>query len=153
MTNGAMQVVRRVTAIGLGMIFLAGWPEPSASGGISQPRQCSKAEERAAEDIAGRLKTWPAVYDAYRRYSHCDDGSIGQGFSESITVLLSKRWNRFDEFRRLARKDGEFESFVVRHIDLTVPVERLEVIALNARQRCGAGGSLCERIAQRANER
>ena len=152
MSKCVSRITRLITPGGLSLLLLAGWGELFA-GGSSQSKRCSQSEERAAEDVAGRLKTWAAVYDAYRRFVHCDDGSIGQGFSESITVLLSKRWDRLDDLRRLATRDKEFESFVIRHIDLTVPVERLDGIGKNARQRCGSGGPLCERIAQRATER
>lgn len=152
MSKCASRIHGLITPVGLGLLLLAGRGELVA-GGSPERKLCSQSEERAAEDIAGRLKSWTAVHDAYRRFVHCDDGSVGQGFSESITVLLSKRWDRLDELRRLATRDRAFESFVIRHIDLTVPVERLEVIAKNARQRCGTGGALCERIAQRAAER
>ena len=130
-----------------------GWIFPLAAGGNPDREKCSQAEARAAEDVVGRLKSWASVHDAYIRFAHCDDGSIGQGFSESISVLLSTRWDRLGDLRRVTKKDRDFESFVIRHIDLTVPVERLKVIAKKAQQQCGKGEPLCERIAKRANER
>ena len=153
MSKSASRKTGLVALVGLGAILLAGWSGPLAAGGSPDRKQCSQAEERAAEDVVGRLKNWAAVYDAYVHFGHCDDGSIGQGFSESITILLSRRWDRLDDLRRLAAKDEKFESFVIRHIDLTVPVERLEVIARYAQQQCGKGRALCERIARRAGER
>jgi hypothetical protein len=149
-------VGRKTILVALGAfsaLALSGWSGRLLAGGSPDRKQCSQAEARAAEDVVGRLKTWAAVQDAYARFGHCDDGSIGQGFSESITILLSRKWDRLNDLRRAAAKDKEFESFVIRHIDLTVPVERLEVIAKNARQRCGKGEPLCERIAKRADER
>ncbi len=136
-----------------GAVALLGWGLPLASYSSPDRRQCSLAEAQAAEDVVGRLKSWAAVHEAYVRFGHCDDGSIGQGFSESITILLSVKWDRLGDLRRVAAKDRVFESFVVKHIDLTVPVERLEAIAKNAHQRCGKGDSLCGRIAKRASER
>lgn len=138
---------------GLSALALAGWSGRLFADGSPDRKQCSNAEARAAEDVVGRLKTWAAVHDAYVRFGHCDDGSIGQGFSESITILLSRNWGRLNDLRRAVATNKEFESFVIRHIDLTVPVERLEVIAKNARQRCGESEPLCERIAKRADER
>lgn len=116
-------------------------------------RPCSKSEERAAEDVAGRLATWAAVYSAYKKFSHCDDGSIGEGFSESISTLLAARWSRIDDLSRSIRRDSQFESFVLRHIDTTVPVERLDKIAANARKRCGKDKLLCEKILDRTRAR
>ena len=134
-------------------LALSGLSGQLLAGGSAAPKSCSQAEERAAEDVVARLKTWVAVKDAYARFGHCDDGSIGQGFSESITILLSRKWDQLNDLRRFAAEDKKFESFVIGHIDLTVPVERLEVISRNARQRCGKGEPLCERIAKRADER
>jgi hypothetical protein len=143
-----------LVAVGaLSMLAISGWCGRLLAGGSPDRKQCSLAEARAAEDVVGRLRTWAAVQDAYTRFGHCDDGSIGQGFSESITILLSQKWDRLNDLRRAVAKDKEFESFVIRHIDLTVPVERLEAIARYARQRCGKGEPLCERIATRADER
>jgi hypothetical protein len=144
---------RRIAIIRLGLTLLTGWIGHAEAIEDTKQEYCSPTAERSAEDQVGRLKSWTEVYDAYLRFRHCDDGSIGQGFSESITTLLAERWDRFDDLARLAAKEEKFEAFVIRHIDLTVPVERLEIIVKRAQQQCGAVRSICERIAKRASER
>ena len=115
---------------------------------------CSKSDEQAAEDRVGRLKTWQSVHSAYKQFAHCDDGSIGQGFSESITLLLDKRWHRVDQLNRLIATDQGLEAFVLRHVDPTVPVERLNSIASNATLRCPRNTTVfCRKLAGRAIER
>lgn len=145
--------LKRLAVCRLWFMVLVGFAALSASCAAATPRPCLKSEERVAEDIAGRLATWAAVYDAYQRFAHCDDGSIGEGFSESVSVLLANRWDRLEELTRAIRRDPQFASFVLRHIDVTVPVERLDAIAANAAERCGEDKRLCERILQRARER
>lgn len=110
--------------------------------------QCSTSEARAAEDVVGKLETWAAVHDAYQQFSHCDDGSIGEGFSESITLLLASRRSQFDELNRFAKHDKKFEAFVLRHIDATVPNERLDIVRRNALRECRGGEKICKKIAK-----
>ena len=115
---------------------------------------CTKSDEQAAEDRVGRLTSWHGVYDAYKRFAHCDDGSIGQGFSESITLLLASRWNRVEQLRRLIAKDQGFEAFVLTHVDPTVPVERRNNIVANANEHCPKkSAALCQKLARRAADR
>lgn len=114
---------------------------------------CTKSEAQAAEDRVGRLTSWRNVYGAFRQFAHCDDGSIGQGLSESITLLLATKWGRIVQLKHLIATDPGFEAFVLRHIDLTVPVERLHDIAANANERCPKQtAALCRKLARRATD-
>jgi hypothetical protein len=109
-----------------------------------QLKGCSRANADAAEDIAGSLRSWGKLYSAFRRYGPCDDGAIGEGFSESVSVLMAEEWDSFDELARLTRKDRAFKAFVLKHLDATVPAERLAKIAQLAEAHCSKGSkSLC----------
>lgn len=110
-------------------------PHPSISGEI---RVCSKQESQNAENITSKLATWASLYSAFEKYGHCDDGAIGEGFSESISLLLSDKWNRFDRFAKYANKNQIFREFVIKHIDETLPEDRLNKIKLNASKNCKA---------------
>jgi hypothetical protein len=101
----------------------------------------------AAENEASTLKSWPAVQRSFQNYAHCDDGAIGEGYSESITLLLADHWNTLPSLARLVANDPHFERFVTRHIDSTVPRERLTRIASNARRNCSKEHrALCDRF-------
>lgn len=63
-------------------------------------------------------------------------GAIGEGFSESISVLLTEQWKSIDQFVRLSKKDSAFRWFVIRHLDETVPADRLQKIKFNAESNC-----------------
>ena len=134
----------------IALIVLVSLSGLTVAGTVPASKQCQKSEERAAGEIAGALATWATVHDAYQRFAHCDDGSIGEGFSESISNLLAYRWAECSELSRLTQHDKQFEAFVLKHIDSTVPEERLNTISENATRRCKSGVQLCERIAQSA---
>jgi hypothetical protein len=101
----------------------------------------------AAENEASTLKSWTAVHSSFRSYAHCDDGAIAEGYSESVTLLLANRWNTLPSLAKLVADDPHFERFVIRHINGTVPRERLVKIASNARRDCPKDHRvLCDRL-------
>ena len=103
---------------------------------------------------AAGLTSWRALHTSFVKYRHCDDGAIAEGYSESVTLLLADHWKSLPDLGRLTEKDKEFEKFVLRHVNETVPRERLERIAKNARQRCPKQLSgLCEQLAKRLSSR
>ncbi len=97
---------------------------------------CTKADAMLAEDVAGTARSWEQLYFVFQKYGHCDDGSIGEGFSESVTLLLADRWREMPQLRVILKSTPAFRDFVIRHIDETVPAERLELIAENAHKHC-----------------
>jgi hypothetical protein len=52
----------------------------------------------------------------------CDDGSIAEGFSESVTRLLADDWEALPALQSLTTMDASFQTFVLRHIDETAPL-------------------------------
>ena len=125
-----------------------------AEAALAQSKRCTKEEASAAEDVAATLKSWPAVHDAFVRYGHCDDGAIGEGFSESVVKMLAERWPQIDELRRLITTDAGFRTFVLRHVDPTAHERDLKRVVENAAQHCPPDAkALCtelERAAQNA---
>ncbi len=62
---------------------------------------------RAEADV-DRLKSWSLLYKSYKHFSHCDDGAIGEGYSDAVGKLLADRWEEFSKFTELARVDHGF---------------------------------------------
>src|SRR6266513_1706248 len=107
--------------------------------------ECTKAQAMSAENEASTLNSWKAVHKSFQRYAHCDDGAIAEGYSESITLLLANQWSTLASLVKLMAEDPPFERFIIRHIDETVPRERLTKIASNAKRSCPKKHrSLCE---------
>jgi hypothetical protein len=106
---------------------------PSSS---AQPHQCSQTEARRAEAQADTLRSWDALYRSYRIYRQCDDGAIGEGYSESVARILVDRWVTLPRLAQLARKDKEFQRFVLKHVDETINQDDARRIEANAQHEC-----------------
>lgn len=96
-------------------------------------------------------KNWGSLYRLFRQFGGCDDGALGEGFSEDVAQLLSKQWAHIDALGRLTTADRAFERFVLHHIDATLSEDELKIIANNSRSRCPVGEKhLCQLILTRA---
>ena len=115
------------------------------------PRMCTKAEAIEAGKEIESLTSWDQVYRSFEQFSRCDDGGIAEGYSESVTKLLAEKWVSVTRLIVLTDRNRNFRSFVLRHIDETVPAERLATIARHARFDCPTKGQqLCLSIAKSA---
>ena len=98
-------------------------------------------------------RSWDQIYQNYRIGKDYDDGAIADGFSESITMLLSDKWDRVYEIQKLISVDKQFKKFILKHIDETIPLERVKKIDHNAGRLIPAGmKSFCREIERRAND-
>lgn len=103
---------------------------------FAQTATCDAREATEAESVVGTATSWRQLHDYFAEYEACDDGAVGEGFSESVTILLADHWASVDELRLMVRSDPNFRRFVLRHVDESVPEERLKAIARNAGNRC-----------------
>jgi hypothetical protein len=49
-------------------------------------RICTPAEAQAAQrrtQLPAKAGSWANVYDSFKRFGHCDDGSIAEGYSDA----------------------------------------------------------------------
>jgi hypothetical protein len=117
-----------------------------------QRRSCSASEERQAEKEIDALKTWGRIYRSYERFAHCDDGAVAEGYSDAVGKLLANGWRQFPDLVKLSKADNNFETFVVKHVDESLPGDILQGISKNARSACPADAKgLCARIADAAS--
>ncbi len=120
--------------------------------GHAQKRGCADVEGQHAFDEAGTLRSWDALYKSYKRYRQCDDGAIGEGYSESVARILADHWNTLRELGRLASKDSQFGTFVIGHVDATLNMDDVRKIRNNAKTQCPTGlRTLCTDLAQQAD--
>jgi len=117
------------------------------------PRTCTRQEAIQAETVTSSLKTWHDVFNSYKRYWHCDDGTISERYSDVVATLLAKHWDQFDDVLLLAEKHPKFRAFVLRHLDQTMTSAQDKAIRENVRSHCPPDGShLCGLIGERFNE-
>lgn len=119
----------------------------SLSLGLMAHADCSKEEAIKAEAGAAQLKDWHEVYEAFKNYSHCDDGAIAEGYSESVSQLLANNWDQLAFLEAAIKKDKKFEGFVLKHIDQTIAKENNEKIIENASKKCSKKSKdICKKI-------
>lgn len=121
--------------------------------GSKSKKQCTVQEAIQAEEQASSLKSWEEVNAAYRKFSHCDDGAIGEGYSDSISSLLSEEWSKVFHLNRLTVQDKTFEKFILRHIDELMSPDQADKIRKNTKTNCPPNAeSLCKAILFRIRE-
>lgn len=110
-------------------------------------KPCSKKDEIYIERMAAKVTNWNQLHKLYKRYHQCDDGAIAEGFSESVSIILSQSWGQLGSLQLIIKKDASFETFVLNHLDETLPEERLQSIENLARNSCpGSARKLCDNI-------
>ena len=115
--------------------------------------ECTRQQAIAAEETASTLRNWAEVHSAFVRFRRCDDGAIGEGFSESVSILFAEHWDQLGALLRLTARDRSIRQFVLRHLDETVPADRWSAIEENAKSRCPSNArSLCKSILSRGRE-
>ncbi len=114
---------------------------------------CSHEMNNRAESLlVGARGNWSSLLKHQRIFASCDDGELGEGYSEAVVSLFAHRWDQFGIFSSLARKNPAFQVWAVRHIDATTSDEDLNRIVLNT-STCindAAVASLCKAIRQAA---
>ena len=115
----------------------------------SSRKSCTRAEAIQAETEVDSLINWDRVYRSYGKFSQCDDGVIGEGYSDAVGKLLANDWVHLDRLTTLTKANGRFRQFVVKHIDGTLSRDTLNKISSNAQSNCPTGaGKLCGLIAR-----
>jgi len=109
---------------------------------------CTDAEAGQAQREADQLQDWNSVYRSFKRFAHCDQGSIGEEYSNSVSRLLVHDWKHLDALLHFTASDTDFEAFVIRHIDETMSEDEATVVINNARLHCPPEARrLCKSIA------
>lgn len=112
-------------------------------------RLCTRADAILAEDEADSLDSWKNIYHSFKRFGHCDDGAIAEGYSGSVVSMLTQRWEQLDHVSKLIAEDQKFREFVLRHIDETMSASDFHIIIENAEKRCSQTTTeFCKSIAE-----
>ena len=105
---------------------------------------CTEQEAIAADKEASEVTDWKMMLRSFLRYNKCDDASIAEGYSESVSRLLADDWHKTPSLIALIRKNKGFGDFILKHIDETIPLHRLRKITFQAKHECPRGGeSFC----------
>lgn len=105
-------------------------------GYAAEKKVCTREEAIEAENEIDKLKDWDSLYNSFKRFSHCDDGAIGEGYSATVSSFLAHDWKHFTRLYRLTLSDKEFKRFILKHLDETVPIDEARTIKLNSLKHC-----------------
>lgn len=124
-----------------------------SSTAFASPNVCTSDQARKAEAVSDAATSWKQLHRQFRKFANCDDGAVAEGFSESNTRLLADHWGTIQQLKPMIVSDPAFRAFIVRHVDTTVPAERLRRIARNAGKQCpGTLKNFCREIRAAANK-
>jgi hypothetical protein len=113
--------------------------------------ECSDTQAQHAESEADMLRSWDDLYGSYKRYKHCDDGAIAEGYSEAVARILVDHWSTLSRLADITRKDKDFRRFVLKHIDETLYLGDIKNIRANAEKKCPSRlRDLCRDIRKQA---
>lgn len=133
-----------------GLLLLIAIVTTFASGQNQKVPDCTLAERLQVEKEASELRTWDALYNSYRKYSHCDDVDAAEGYSESKARILVDHWETLPRLAELIRKDEQFERFV--RVEETMDMQDVAQIRENAVHKCPKGlRKLCDKLIQSAD--
>jgi hypothetical protein len=116
-----------------------------ASAGASTQDHCDEKQDQWFHQVDP--KTWGGLYRLFGEFGQCDDGAIGEGFSEDVAQLFLKQWTHLDALSHFMASDKPFKKFVLQHIDATLDENELKAIDDNSRSHCPPGeAKLCRSI-------
>ena len=72
-----MKVIAPFLLVGLGPVVA----------GSAQEKECTREEAITAEATASGLRSWPEILESFRKFAHCDDGAIAQGYQVAIVAF------------------------------------------------------------------
>ena len=114
---------------------------------------CSSAMyQRADASLTTAVGAWDSLLRHQRAFGSCDDGALGEGYSDAVVTLLAHRWDKFDEFVGLSARNPAFGRWAIRHIDASASADDLTKVARNAARCPGSAKvtNLCRQIARAA---
>lgn len=122
--------------IAIAMLLLGSTVTLPAHADALKHKVCTSDQARQAAAEANQLNDWQSVHRSFRLYAQCDEGAIGEEYSDSISRLLAHNWKQLGTLVRLMASDPEFERFVIRHIDESMTEDEANLIVSNARLHC-----------------
>lgn len=134
------------------MLFVLGFGCVPFSQASAQGYCSTEMSSQAESLLIDARVNWYSLLKHRRAFSSCDDGVVGEGYSDAVVQLFAQRWDELGTFAALGKKHPSFQRWVVRHIDATASDEDLKKIIVNATACTNdvTMKSLCQTIRQAA---
>lgn len=135
MHNALLQPAQ-IAALGIALALGIGQVSPAKA------KACSPKDAEAADALVDHIDSWAKLDWTFRKYGHCDDGSIAEGNSEAVARLLVDRWDTLPSLAKLVKGNPALRAFVLRHIDTTLDTDDLVKIQELSASKCPANAAL-----------
>jgi hypothetical protein len=113
---------------------------------------CGEDQAKVALDQADTFRDWDSLYKSQAEYGNCDDGAVGEGYSESVARILVDHWDTLPRLADLGKTNPGFQAFVIKHVDASLNNDDVKKIKENAKLRCPKGLSgLCDDLKKQAH--
>lgn len=93
---------------------------------------CSIYKAKTTEETIVGIKSWSDLDEHFAEFHSCDDGAIAEGYSDVISMLLTKKWKELNSLKI----DDEFKKFIVSHIDKTWKESEITSASNNVNSYC-----------------
>jgi hypothetical protein len=108
-------------------------------GGVGMPSSQALANEKcpipmyvkAESLLTDAHGSWTSLLNHQKIFARCDDGALGEDYSDAVVTLFARRWDQFGVFSTLVKRRPPFGRWAIRHIDTTSSADDLKVIMLN----------------------
>jgi hypothetical protein len=99
--------------------------------------ECTRDEARTAETVTDYLDSWDNVFQFFKQFSHCMDGSVAEGAHDRMQQLWVKHWSKTPRMMALINANPEFKAFVLRALRTeTFSQDDFNKVFQNATVRC-----------------
>jgi len=96
----------------------------AAAPAASTNRACpSQMYQRAEFTLAHAKIGWPELLKHWTAFRACDDGALGENYSDIVVKNLAHRWTEITVLSALSKRQPEFRQWAVAHIDATASDE------------------------------
>jgi len=99
--------------------------------------------KRAESSLVDARRSWESLRRHRINFGKCDDGGIGEGYSDAVVTFFAKDRAQLDVFVRISRRHPAFGRWAIRHIDATAAETDLKRIVRNAG---GCSGDTAKKI-------
>ena len=119
---------------------------------VTQAHDCPNAQ--MAEEATDQLHSWRHVYQFFKKYRKCYDGSVAEGAEDKIQLLWADHWSTLPEMIAFTKKDREFKQFIWKRIsDEDFPRDEFERVVRHARTECPqVATNFCQAILSEAEK-
>ena len=114
-------------------------------------KPCGKSDQVAAQKAIDRISTWPQLNSAWKSFRHCDEGTIGEQFTDAVLRLVVD-WKSVNLLAD-AMKDADYHDFIIKHLKSPEAQSDAPDVYSRAKANCPKGlEDFCKDIALAVHE-